>query len=81
MLSRLLLGFSDEFEDESIRYQERLNNNSKLKTQYAQLSSSVKKEGGALVKAVKSKVHPFSRFEFPTFLLQRSKCTFSCKFF
>ena len=33
-----------------------MNNNSKLRTQYAQISSSVKKEGGALVKAVKSKV-------------------------
>ena len=38
------------------RFQERVNNNSKLRTQYAQISSSVKKEGGAIVKAVKSKV-------------------------
>lgn len=49
-------GFSDEFEDEVIRFQEAQNNNSKLKQQYAQISSSVKKEGGALVKAVRSKV-------------------------
>ena len=38
-----------------------MNNNSKLRTQYAQISSSVKKEGGALVKAVKSKVRKYDR--------------------
>eukprot|EP00095_Tigriopus_kingsejongensis_P000559 maker-scaffold776_size99073-snap-gene-0.15 protein:Tk00559 transcript:maker-scaffold776_size99073-snap-gene-0.15-mRNA-1 annotation:"denn domain-containing protein 1a" len=51
-------GFSDEFEDEVIRFQESQNNNSKFKQQYAQISSSVKKEGGALVKAVRSKANP-----------------------
>ncbi|XP_059092753.1 uncharacterized protein LOC131888009 isoform X1 [Tigriopus californicus] len=54
-------GFSDEFEDEVIRFQEAQNNNSKLKQQYAQISSSVKKEGGALVKAVRSKFSIKSR--------------------
>ena len=48
-------GFSDEFEMEAVRFQERMNQNSKLKTGVAQISSSVKKEGGAIVKAVKSK--------------------------
>ena len=49
-------GFTDEFEMEAVRFQERINQNSKLKTGVAQISSSVKKEGGAIVKAVKSKV-------------------------
>lgn len=52
-------GFSDEFEMEAVRFQEKVNNsNSRLRHQYAQISSSVKKEGGAIVKAVKSKANP-----------------------
>ena len=50
-------GFSDEFEMEAVRFQERLNSSAsssgKIKAQYANISSSVKKEGGAIVKAVK----------------------------
>ena len=49
-------GFSDEFENEAVRFQEKMNQNSKFKNQYVQLSSSVRKEGVAIAKAVKSKV-------------------------
>jgi len=53
------VGFSDEFEMEAVRFQEKWNNNNgkmKMKIQAAQIGSSVKKEGGAIVKAVRSKV-------------------------
>ncbi len=57
-------GFSDEFENESVRFQEQYNNNAggmvvggvKLKAQAAHIGSSMKKEGGALVKNIKQKV-------------------------
>lgn len=53
---------SDEFEKEVVRYQEKVNSSNPgariLKSQYEQ----AKKEGGALVKAVKNKVRfcPFN---------------------
>ena len=49
-------GFTDEFENEAVRFQEKVSHNSKLRTQVNNLGTSVKKEGGAIVKAVKSKV-------------------------
>ena len=57
---------SDEFEKEVVRYQEKVNSSNPgariLKSQYEQ----AKKEGGALVKAVKNKVRfcPFNNILF-----------------
>jgi hypothetical protein len=61
-------GYSDEFENEAVRFQERFNNNSggvaaggvRLKAQAAHLGSSVSKEGGKLVKNIKQKVRGYS---------------------
>ncbi len=74
-------GFTDEFEMEAVRFQERAAaaggsgsavgaavagaagaGGSKIRTQYAHISSSVKKESGAIVKAVKGKVRGFAIF-------------------
>ncbi|XP_040577442.1 DENN domain-containing protein 1B isoform X1 [Lepeophtheirus salmonis] len=52
-------GISDEFEKEAVCFTEKPGgSNRKLKAQYSVLSSSMKKEGGALVKAVKNKANP-----------------------
>eukprot|EP00096_Caligus_rogercresseyi_P016836 TRINITY_DN985_c0_g1_i2.p1 TRINITY_DN985_c0_g1~~TRINITY_DN985_c0_g1_i2.p1 ORF type:complete len:866 (-),score=178.73 TRINITY_DN985_c0_g1_i2:255-2852(-) len=52
-------GISDEFEKEAVCFTEKPGgSNKKLKAQYSVLSSSMKKEGGALVKAVKNKANP-----------------------
>ena len=55
-------GYSDEFELEAIRYQEKYgssassSSNNKLRAHAANVGSAVKREGGAMIKAVKSKV-------------------------
>lgn len=48
------LGFSDEFEIEVCRYSEK--SSSKLKQQYKDWTSTMKKEGTAFFKSVKEKV-------------------------
>lgn len=48
------LGFSDEFEIEACRYSEK--SSSKLKQQYKEWTSSMKKEGTAFFKSVKDRV-------------------------
>lgn len=48
------LGFSDEFEIEASRYSEK--QTSKIKQQYKEWTSSMKKEGSAFLKTVKEKV-------------------------
>lgn len=48
------LGFSDEFELEACRYSEK--SSSKLKQQYREWTSTMKKEGSAFFKSVKEKV-------------------------
>ncbi|CAH0546631.1 unnamed protein product [Brassicogethes aeneus] len=50
------LGFSDEFEMEACRYSEKAS--SKLKQQYKDWTSSMKKEGTAFFKSVKEKANP-----------------------
>lgn len=49
------LGFSDEFEIEVCRYSEK--SSSKLKQQYKDWTSSMRKEGTAFLKSVRDKVH------------------------
>lgn len=48
------LGFSDEFELEACRYSEKAS--SKLKQQYKEWTSTMKKEGSAFFKSVKDRV-------------------------
>jgi hypothetical protein len=57
-------GFSDEFEMEAVRFQERAHNAggveaaaTRIKMQYSQFSHAAKRGGGALVKTVKNKVN------------------------
>ncbi|XP_017777504.1 PREDICTED: DENN domain-containing protein 1A-like isoform X2 [Nicrophorus vespilloides] len=50
------LGFSDEFEIEACRYSDK--SSSKLKQQYKEWTSSMKKEGSAFFKSVKDKANP-----------------------
>ena len=47
-------GFSDEFELECVAFTEKANN--KFKNQYSAITHNVRREGGAIVKAVKNKV-------------------------
>lgn len=54
------LGFSDEFEMEIFRYLEKPN--SKIKQQYKEWTSSMKKESTAFLKTVKEKVISFFLF-------------------
>lgn len=49
-------GFSDEFEKEACMYSDK--SNSKLKQQYKEWTSSMKKEGSAFFKSVKEKANP-----------------------
>lgn len=49
-------GFSDEFEKEACMYSDK--SNSKLKQQYKEWTSSMKKEGTAFFKSVKEKANP-----------------------
>ncbi|KAG1666330.1 DENN domain-containing protein 1A [Nymphon striatum] len=49
-------GFSDEFEYEVNRYSDR--NSIKLKTQYREWTTNMKKEGGAFLKTVKNRTNP-----------------------
>lgn len=51
------LGFSDEFEMEACQYSEK--SSSKLKQQYKEWTSSMRKEGTAFFKSVKEKVRVF----------------------
>jgi hypothetical protein len=50
------LGFSDEFEMETFRYS--VQSGSKLKQQYKEWTSTMKKEGSAFFKSVKEKANP-----------------------
>lgn len=50
------LGFSDEFEIEACRYSEK--SSSKLKQQYKEWTSSMRKEGTAFFKSVKERANP-----------------------
>lgn len=50
------LGFSDEFEIEVCKYSEK--SSSKLKQQYKDWTSTMKKEGSAFFKSVKEKANP-----------------------
>ncbi|KAJ3661093.1 hypothetical protein Zmor_005509 [Zophobas morio] len=50
------LGFSDEFEMETFRYS--VQSGSKLKQQYKDWTSTMKKEGSAFFKSVKEKANP-----------------------
>lgn len=52
------LGFSDEFELEACNYSSK--SSSKLKQHYKEWSSTMKKEGSAFFKTVKSKVSRLS---------------------
>jgi len=49
-------GFSDEFELECVAFTEKANN--KFKNQYSAITHNVRREGGAIVKAVKNKANP-----------------------
>lgn len=50
------LGFSDEFEIEVCKYSEK--SSSKLKQQYKDWTTSMKKEGSAFFKSVKDRANP-----------------------
>lgn len=50
------LGFSDEFEIEAFRHSEK--SSSRLKQQYREWTSTMKKEGTAFFKSVKEKANP-----------------------
>ncbi|BES98083.1 DENN domain-containing protein [Nesidiocoris tenuis] len=50
------LGFSDEFEHESWNYCDK--NGSKIKAQYKEWTSAMKKEGSAFLKSVKTRANP-----------------------
>jgi hypothetical protein len=54
------LGFSDEFEMETFRYS--VQSGSKLKQQYKEWTSTMKKEGSAFFKSVKEKVNTLPVF-------------------
>lgn len=50
------LGFSDEFEIEACNYSDKTSR--KLRQQYKEWLSTVRKEGSAFLKSVKSKANP-----------------------